>query len=65
MIIFSTIIYLHPDNFSTKIDAKKDTLEIEIVLHYLLINIKISYVFLIETLVVNYVSVLGPNKLCI
>ena len=70
IIILSTNIYLYLDNFSSKIDAEKDTLEIEIVLHYFLINRKISYVFLIETLkkvtlailVVNYVSVLGPNK---
>ena len=70
MIIFATIIYLYLDNFSSKIDAEKDTLEIEIILHYLLINLKISYVFLIETLkivikatlVIDYVSILGPNN---
>ena len=49
MIISSTIIYLYLDNSSGKIDAEKDTLEIEIILHYLLINLKISYVFFIET----------------
>ena len=68
MIIFSTIIYLYLDNFSSKIDAEKDTLEIEIVLYYLFIDLNRSVMYyLIEkvkkvTLVVDYVSVLGPNK---
>ena len=70
MIIFSTNIYLYLDNSSGKIDAEKDTLEIEIILHYLLINLKTSYLSLFETLkivtkatlVIDYVSILGPNK---
>ena len=48
MRIFSTIIYLYHNNFSTKIEAKKDTLEMEMVLHYLRLNLKISFVLLNE-----------------